>query len=43
MELEKKSMREGVLRRMVEEGIYETMEEARLETRLALERRARRI
>ena len=43
MELEKKGMREAVLHRMVETGTYETMEEARYETRLALNRKARRI
>lgn len=43
MELKNKNMREEALRKMVEEGTYETMEEARFETRLTLERRARRI
>lgn len=43
MELEKKGLREGVLRSMVEEGIYDTVTEARFETQLALERRARKI
>lgn len=43
MELKRKGSIESVLHRMVKEGIYENIEEARYETRLALRRRYRRI